>query len=100
MDTGLNTLVAIARFYTLSVKPEQIARVFSRTGCTFADSKLFQGVKVLNLRAKRLTQSPNVPDKSALLMLITPHFFQVVMANILIHRGSRLYSHSRVMTMV
>ncbi|MET0108624.1 MAG: hypothetical protein ABW084_06990 [Candidatus Thiodiazotropha sp.] len=40
MDTGLSTLIAIARFHQLPAEPEQIVHQFGKPGLPFADSEL------------------------------------------------------------
>ncbi|MCU7906043.1 MAG: type I secretion system permease/ATPase [Candidatus Thiodiazotropha sp. (ex Epidulcina cf. delphinae)] len=57
MDTGLNTLVAIARFHQLPAEPEQLAHQFGIPGERFSDTELLQAAKALTLKAKRLTPS-------------------------------------------
>ncbi|MEW8050964.1 MAG: type I secretion system permease/ATPase [Candidatus Thiodiazotropha sp.] len=54
MDTGLNTLIAIARFHQLPAEPEQIAHQFGKPGQPFTDSELLQAAKALTLKARRL----------------------------------------------
>jgi subfamily B ATP-binding cassette protein HlyB/CyaB len=66
MDTGLNTLIAIARYHQLHAEPEQIARRFGQPGRPFTDCELLQAAKVLGLKAKRLTLSLKELDNSAL----------------------------------
>ncbi len=53
MDTGLTTLIAIARFHQLPAEPEQIAHQFGKPGQPFTDSELLQAAKALTLKAKR-----------------------------------------------
>lgn len=57
MDTGLNTLVAIARFHQLPAEPDQLAHQFSQPGEQFSDTELLQAAKALTLKAKRLKPS-------------------------------------------
>ncbi|MGD8914568.1 MAG: cysteine peptidase family C39 domain-containing protein, partial [Candidatus Thiodiazotropha sp.] len=60
MDTGLNTLIAIARFHQLPAEPEQIAHQFGKPGLPFFDSELLLAAKALTLKAKRL--KPSLPE--------------------------------------
>ncbi|MCU7937465.1 MAG: type I secretion system permease/ATPase [Candidatus Thiodiazotropha sp. (ex Dulcina madagascariensis)] len=57
MDTGLNSLIAIARFHQLPAEPEQLAHQFGIPGEPFSDTELLQAAKALTLKAKRLTPS-------------------------------------------
>lgn len=59
MDTGLNTLIALARFHQLPAEPEQLAHQFGNPGELFSDVELLQAAKALTLKAKRLTPSLN-----------------------------------------
>ena len=60
MDTGLHSLVAIARFHQLPAEPEQLAHQFAAPGTLFSDTELLQAAKALTLKAKRLT--PGISD--------------------------------------
>jgi subfamily B ATP-binding cassette protein HlyB/CyaB len=66
MDTGLNTLIAIARIHQISAKPEQIAHQFGQPGRPFTDSELLRAAKALTLKAEQLTTSLNEIDSSVL----------------------------------
>lgn len=69
MDTGLNTLVAIARFHQLPAEPEQLAHQFGLPGEHFADTQILQAAKALTLKAKKL--SPSLAElKNAMLPAI------------------------------
>ena len=52
MDTGLHSLVAIARFHQLPAEPEQLAHQFAEPGMPFSDTQLLSAAKALTLRAK------------------------------------------------
>lgn len=52
MDTGLQSLVAIARFHQLPAEPEQLAHQFAEPGQLFTDTQLLTAAKALTLRAK------------------------------------------------
>ena len=60
MDTGLQTLVAIARFHQLPAEPEQLKHEFSQGGQHFTDTQLLQAAKSLTLKAKLL--KPAISD--------------------------------------
>ncbi len=57
MDTGLHSLVTIARFHQLPAEPDQLAHQFSVPGEDFADTQLLLAAKALTLKAKHLTPS-------------------------------------------
>lgn len=57
MDTGLHSLVAIARFHQLPAEPEQLAHQFAEPGKPFSDTQLLSAAKALTLRAKRISPS-------------------------------------------
>ncbi|MGC0119281.1 type I secretion system permease/ATPase [Pseudoalteromonas piscicida] len=57
MDTGLYSLVAIARFHQLPAEPEQLAHQFAEPGKPFSDTQLLSSAKALTLRAKRISPS-------------------------------------------
>lgn len=59
MDTGLHSLVAIARFHQLPAEPEQLVHQFAEPGKPFSDSQLLSAAKALTLRAKCLSPSLN-----------------------------------------
>tara|TARA_R110001592_G_scaffold135108_1_gene351038 strand:- start:10279 stop:12567 length:2289 start_codon:yes stop_codon:yes gene_type:complete len=52
MDTGLHSLVAIARFHQLPAEPEQLAHQFAEPGKPFSDTEILSAAKALTLRAK------------------------------------------------
>ncbi|EPJ48890.1 MAG: ABC-type bacteriocin/lantibiotic exporter peptidase domain protein [Osedax symbiont Rs1] len=60
MDTGLNTLVAIAKFHQIAAEPEQLLHQFGVAGESFTDTELLQAAKALTLRAKLI--KPAIPD--------------------------------------
>jgi|GEM_PF-5766314 len=55
MDTGLHSLVALARFHQLPAEPDQLAHQFGKPGELFADTEILQAAKALTLKAKKLT---------------------------------------------
>ncbi len=57
MDTGLHSLVAIARFHQLPAEPEQLAHQFSITNKPFTDTELLLAAKALTLKSKKFTPS-------------------------------------------
>ena len=57
MDTGLNFLVAIARFHQLPAEPDQLAHVFFRSEPEFSDTELLLATKRLTLKIKELKVS-------------------------------------------
>ncbi|MCU7893207.1 MAG: hypothetical protein KZQ78_17120 [Candidatus Thiodiazotropha sp. (ex Ustalcina ferruginea)] len=59
MDTGLNILIALARFHQLPAEPEQLAHQFGNPGERFSDVELLQAAKALTLKARHLTPSLN-----------------------------------------
>jgi subfamily B ATP-binding cassette protein HlyB/CyaB len=69
MDTGLNTLVAIARFHQLPAEPDQLAHEFGVPGDDFSDTEILRAAKALTLKAKHL--KPSIAElKSAMLPAI------------------------------
>jgi len=69
MDTGLNSLVAIARFHQLPAEPEQLAHELGQQGEDFTDTDILRSAKALTLKAKHL--SPSLSElKSAMLTAI------------------------------
>jgi subfamily B ATP-binding cassette protein HlyB/CyaB len=55
METGLYSLVALARFHQLAAEPEQLAHQFAEPGKRFSDTQILLAAKALTLRAKRLS---------------------------------------------
>ncbi|AFI84662.1 type I secretion system permease/ATPase [Methylophaga nitratireducenticrescens] len=55
MDTGLNTLVAIARFHRLPAEAEQLSHEYGVPGEVFTDTQILQASKALTLKAKILS---------------------------------------------
>lgn len=60
IDTGLHSLIAIARFYQLPAEPNQLAHEFIPPGLTFTDTELLLAAKSLTLKAKIL--SPKISE--------------------------------------
>ena len=60
MDTGLHSLVAIARFHQLPAEPAQLAHQFCPPGKVFTDTELLVAAKALTLKARKL--SPCMED--------------------------------------
>ena len=52
MDTGLHSLVAIARFHQIPAETEQLAHQFAESGKPFSDTQLLSAAKALTLRAR------------------------------------------------
>lgn len=52
MDTGLQSLVAIARFHQLPAESEQLSHQFGNAGQFFTDTELLLSAKALTLKAK------------------------------------------------
>lgn len=55
VDTGLNCLVAIARFHRLPAEREGLSHQFAIQGQLFVDTELFLFAKSLTLKSKILT---------------------------------------------
>jgi len=55
MDTGLHTLVALARFHQLPAEPAQLAHEFGQPGKSFDDTQILQAANALTLKAKKIT---------------------------------------------
>ncbi|MFT6202018.1 MAG: subfamily B ATP-binding cassette protein HlyB/CyaB [Candidatus Endobugula sp.] len=66
MDTGLHSLVAIARFYQLPAEPDQLAHEFGRPGQPFSNTELLQAAKALTLKAKTLALNINTLNANVL----------------------------------
>lgn len=60
MDTGLFSLVAIARFHQIPAEPDQLAHQFGISGALFSDTELLLAAKALSLKAKLL--APSISD--------------------------------------
>ncbi|GIU29440.1 peptidase C39 [Shewanella colwelliana] len=56
-DSGLHSLVAIARFHQLPAEPEQLSHEFGVPGTSFTDTEILLAAKALTLKAKQLTLS-------------------------------------------
>lgn len=69
MNTGLTTLVAIARFHQLPAEAEQLDHEFGQPGEVFTDTEILRAAKALTLKAKHL--KPSLSElKSAMLPAI------------------------------
>jgi ATP-binding cassette, subfamily B, bacterial HlyB/CyaB len=69
MDSGLHSLVAIARFHQLPAEAEQLSHEFGIPGISFSDTEILLAAKALTLKAKKLTLS--IPElKNAVLPAI------------------------------
>lgn len=55
MDTGLHTLIALARFYQLPAEPDQVSHQFGEVGKPFTVTHILQAAKALTLKAKSLS---------------------------------------------
>ncbi|WP_372740125.1 type I secretion system permease/ATPase [Neptunomonas sp.] len=55
MDTGLQSLVALARFHQLPAEATQLAHEFGTPGELFSDTELLIAAKALSLKAKKLS---------------------------------------------
>ena len=49
MDTGLHSLVAIARFHQLPAETEQLQHQFAQPGIDFSHTEILQAAKALTL---------------------------------------------------
>ena len=72
MDTGLHSLVAIARFYQLPAEPDQLAHEFCEPGSSFSDTQILQAAKALTLKAKSISLTISTL-KSSVLPAIAKH---------------------------
>ncbi len=57
IDTGLHSLVAVARFYQLPAEPDQLTHEFCEPGSTFSDTQILQAAKALTLKAKLISST-------------------------------------------
>ncbi|MBX2808294.1 MAG: type I secretion system permease/ATPase [Cellvibrionaceae bacterium] len=57
MDTGLHSLVTLARFHQLPAEADQLAHEFGQPGTVFDDTALLQAAKALTLKVKPITLS-------------------------------------------
>ncbi len=55
MDTGLQSLVAIARFHQLPAEIDQLTHQFAEPGKAFSNTEILLAAKALTLRAKLIT---------------------------------------------
>lgn len=55
MDTGLNCLVALAKFHRIPVDPQQLQHEFGQPGELFTETELLGAAKALELKAKVLS---------------------------------------------
>lgn len=60
MDTGLHSLVALARFHQLPADPDQLAHQFCPPGQVFDNTNILQAAKALTLKAKQI--KPKLSD--------------------------------------
>lgn len=67
MDTGLNALIALAKFHQLPVEADQLAGKFSQSGEYFSDSNILSAAEALALKAKHLK-----PTTLELMAMILP----------------------------
>ena len=66
IDTGIHSLVAIARFHQLPAEPDQIAHQFGEPGQPFTVTHILQAAKALTLKAKPLSLKPSDLDNATL----------------------------------
>ena len=66
MDTGIHSLVAIARFHQLPAEPDQIVHQFGEPGQPFTVTHILQAAKALTLKAKPLSLKPSDLDNTTL----------------------------------
>lgn len=66
MDTGLQSLVTIARVLQVPAEPDQLAHEFGEPGGNFTDITLLQSAKSLDLKAKIISTALNKIDKAIL----------------------------------
>lgn len=57
MDTGLHSLVALARFNQIPAEPEQLLHQFAEPGRPLSDTQLLLAAKALGLKAKCISPS-------------------------------------------
>lgn len=72
MDTGLHSLVAIARFHQLPAEPDQLVHQFGLPGRSFSDTELLLAAKALTLKARQMSL-PVGKLNSAVLPAIARH---------------------------
>ena len=58
MDTGLLSLVTIARFHQIPAEAEQLAHQFAEPGVSFTNTHILLAAKAINLKAKCLKVTP------------------------------------------
>lgn len=66
MDTGLHTLVALARFHQLPAEPDQLAHQFAVPGEHFSTTQILQAAKALTLKAKLVSLQLNALNRVTL----------------------------------
>ncbi|RHW22171.1 type I secretion system permease/ATPase [Pseudomonas jilinensis] len=71
MDTGLCSLVAIARFHQLPAEPEQLVHQFGLPGKNFTNAEILRAAKALTLKARKLS-----PDLASLNDKVLPAIAQ------------------------
>nr|WP_153549524.1 type I secretion system permease/ATPase [Pseudomonas aeruginosa] len=57
VDTGLASLVMLARFHNVAASPEQLSHEFAEDGCSFGRAELLLAAKKLGLKAKSARSS-------------------------------------------
>jgi subfamily B ATP-binding cassette protein HlyB/CyaB len=83
MDTGLTSLVAIARFHQLPAEIEQLQHEYGQAGKDFSDTEILQAAKALTLKAKLI--KPKLSElKSAMLPAIakTKDGYYIILARL------------------
>ena len=66
MDTGLHSLVTIARLYQIAAEPDQLAHEFGEPGKDFSETEILQSAKALTLKAKSLSLTVDTLQTSIL----------------------------------
>lgn len=57
VDSGLLSLVLIARFHQVPADPAQLTHLFAKTGHVFGDTEILRSAKSLKLKAKAFNAS-------------------------------------------
>lgn len=73
MDTGLNCLIAIARFHRLPAEPDQLSHQFGLQGQNFTDTEILLSAKALTLKAKILRPKITALKNSSLPAIVKTH---------------------------
>jgi len=66
MDTGLHSLVALARFHQLPAEPDQISHQFGEPGKSFSVTQILQASKAITLKAKHISLDVDKLDNATL----------------------------------